>query len=59
MVLGVQWLESLGPLLWDFDRRTMAFVCDGHRILWMVADVKPALPQLLATDDDLMDDLLS
>jgi hypothetical protein len=33
MVLGVQWCESLGPLLWDFGRRTMAFVRDGHRIL--------------------------
>jgi predicted aspartyl protease len=26
MVLGVQWLESLGPILWDFGCRTMAFV---------------------------------
>jgi hypothetical protein len=24
MVLGIQWLESLGPILWDFDRRTLA-----------------------------------
>jgi hypothetical protein len=26
MLLGVQWLESLGPILWDFGRWTMAFV---------------------------------
>jgi hypothetical protein len=24
MVLGVQWLESLGPMLWDFGKRTLA-----------------------------------
>jgi hypothetical protein len=33
MVLGVHWLESLGPILWDFSRRTIAFVRDGHRVL--------------------------
>jgi hypothetical protein len=26
MVLGVQWLESLGSVLWDFASRTIAFV---------------------------------
>jgi hypothetical protein len=30
MVLGVQWLESPGPILGDFDNRTMAFVRNGH-----------------------------
>jgi hypothetical protein len=34
MVMGVQWLESLGSILWDFGRRTMAFVRNGHRVLW-------------------------
>jgi hypothetical protein len=33
MVLGVQWLESLSPILWDFGRRTMSFIQDGHRVL--------------------------
>jgi hypothetical protein len=32
MVLGVQWLESVGPILWDFSRRTMAFVQNGYLI---------------------------
>jgi hypothetical protein len=32
MVLGIQWLESLGPILWDFRNRTMAFVWNGHRV---------------------------
>jgi hypothetical protein len=33
-VLGVQWLESLGPILWDFSHRTMAFVRNGRHICW-------------------------
>jgi hypothetical protein len=32
MVLGVQWLESLGPILWDFTACTIVFVRNGHRI---------------------------
>jgi hypothetical protein len=33
IVLGVQWWESLGPILWDFEKRTMAFVRNGHQVL--------------------------
>jgi hypothetical protein len=33
MVLRVQWLESLGLILWDFDCCTMAFVRGGHKVL--------------------------
>jgi hypothetical protein len=36
MVLGVQWLESLGPVMWDFDSRTIAIVRNGHHVLWTV-----------------------
>jgi hypothetical protein len=34
MVLRVQWLESLGPILWDFTARTIVFVRNGHRVCW-------------------------
>jgi hypothetical protein len=34
MVLGVQWLESLGPILWDFTARTVVFVQNGHQVCW-------------------------
>jgi hypothetical protein len=30
MVLGDQWLESLGPILWDFGRWVLQFVRNGH-----------------------------
>jgi hypothetical protein len=29
MVLDVQWIKSLGPILWDFGSRTMMFACQG------------------------------
>ncbi|XP_062167070.1 uncharacterized protein LOC133873370 [Alnus glutinosa] len=29
MVLGVQWLQTLGPVLWDFSLMTMHYSCDG------------------------------
>jgi hypothetical protein len=42
MVLGVQWLESLGPILWDIGCHTLTFMCHGHRIQWS-PDSPPAL----------------
>ncbi|XP_026459667.1 uncharacterized protein K02A2.6-like [Papaver somniferum] len=32
VVLGVQWLETLGPITWDFKHLTMDFKRDGERI---------------------------
>jgi len=34
MVLGVSWLRSPGPILWDFDDLCMSFVHHGRRVLW-------------------------
>jgi hypothetical protein len=66
IVLDVQWLEALGPILWDFSQRTMGSVCNGHRILWHASDTEGSRSSLhgileSADDDDtsnLMDDLL-
>jgi hypothetical protein len=41
MVLGVQWLKSLGPILWDFGQRTLAFVQNRHHVLWMMTSTSP------------------
>jgi hypothetical protein len=59
MVLGVQWLESLSPILWDFGRRTLTFVHDGHRVVWCAPDAAAPLATLMAARDDLMDEQLS
>ena len=34
MVLGITWLRTLGPILWDFDDLCMAFTHQGRRVLW-------------------------
>ncbi|KAH9605981.1 hypothetical protein KSS87_012166 [Heliosperma pusillum] len=33
MVLGVQWLSSLGPVVWDFDQLKMKFMYQGKRVV--------------------------
>jgi len=33
MVLGIQWLASLGPILWDFEKLRMEFKKDGRRVV--------------------------
>lgn len=32
VVLGCHWLRTLGPLLWDFDRLSLSFWRNGHRV---------------------------
>jgi hypothetical protein len=32
MELSIQWLESLGLILWDFTARTIVFVRNGHQV---------------------------
>jgi hypothetical protein len=34
MVLGVAWLRTLGPILWDFDDLTMMFSQGGFQVQW-------------------------
>ena len=34
MVLGVTFLRTLGPILWDFDDLCMAFSRGGRRVFW-------------------------
>jgi hypothetical protein len=58
MVLGVHWLESLGPILWDFCSRTISFVRDGHGMLRTAIDTAAPAPATLAALDDTMEDLL-
>jgi hypothetical protein len=33
-ILGVDFLRTLGPILWDFDALTMTFWRQGRRIRW-------------------------
>ncbi|PKA54738.1 hypothetical protein AXF42_Ash000573 [Apostasia shenzhenica] len=33
IILGVQWLTTLGPILWNFQQLVMEFQYQGHKIL--------------------------
>lgn len=33
VVLGVNWLRTLGPISWDFEHMTMEFMFDGQPVL--------------------------
>jgi hypothetical protein len=61
MVLGVQWLESLGPILWDFSKGTIAFIRNGHLIIWSVTtpcSTSTTPSTLLAAEGELLEALL-
>ena len=34
VVLGTQWLATLGPLLWDFRTLSMKLWCGDHQVCW-------------------------
>ncbi|KAJ1400267.1 Retrotransposon gag domain [Sesbania bispinosa] len=34
VILGVKWLCTLGPILWDFSYMTMEFVINGKEVMW-------------------------
>jgi hypothetical protein len=34
IVLGVQWLRTLGPILWDFDSLFITFWRKDHQVTW-------------------------
>ena len=34
LVLGTQWMVTLGPIVWDFTARTMAFTRRDRVVCW-------------------------
>jgi hypothetical protein len=58
MVLNVQWLESLGPILWDFAARTIVFIRNGHRVCWQATEPMSSTPPLLSITVEVLEDLL-
>ena len=57
LVLGVQWLKTLGPVLTDYNQLTMSFTFEGERVL-LTGQPRPApdeanlnqLQRMIATD---------
>jgi hypothetical protein len=58
MVLDVQWLESLGLILWDFIKRTIVFIQNGHWVCWQATTLTSDAPPLLPLTGDVLEDLL-
>jgi hypothetical protein len=54
LVLGCQWLHALGPILWDFERLSMSFWRDDHRVLWFVLDAPHDDSVRAAAPDNLL-----
>jgi hypothetical protein len=57
LVLGYNWLRQLGPILWDFDKLTMAFWWMNHRVKFQGL-AAPKRPLLAATMTDNLLNLL-
>jgi hypothetical protein len=52
-VLGVHWLRTLGPILWDFAQARMTCWRDDHRVVWQGSvgrTITPVAHSLEATD---------
>ncbi|GKV33977.1 hypothetical protein SLEP1_g42408 [Rubroshorea leprosula] len=50
LILGIQWLEPLGKVLWDFSKRTLQFMYQGQMVQ---LDAAPS-PQLKWIESDQM-----
>jgi hypothetical protein len=48
MVLGVHWLRTLGPILWDFGRVHMSCWRDDHRVVWQGVPTRHTMPTVQA-----------
>ena len=59
MVLGTQWLATLGPNTWDFTAHTLTFQRHGHEVCWHGL-AGPNHPSARATtaSPSLLDELL-
>jgi hypothetical protein len=58
VVLGVQWLRSLGPFICNFEKLTLSFWCHGHMVRWTDIGGSPPPCNALDMAHKLLDTLL-
>jgi hypothetical protein len=58
VVLGIQWLRSLGPIFWDFSRLAMSFWRHDHLVILYGEASPPSRPGLASCTQELMPSLL-
>ena len=59
VILGVQWLGTLGPITWDFYNMMMTFACHGRRVIWTSLPMPSRSSHaLVCTGTNLLDDFL-
>jgi hypothetical protein len=60
MVLGTQWLATLGPILWDFGGRSLTFKWHGKSVCWQGVPGAAAFPvHTVTATPTLLDELLA
>jgi hypothetical protein len=48
----------MGPMLWDFTKRLLSFVRNGHQACWAATGATVDAPTLLVATSDVLEDLL-
>ncbi|WVZ95693.1 hypothetical protein U9M48_041425 [Paspalum notatum var. saurae] len=60
LVLGTQWMVTLGPIVWDFNSRTLAFTRQDREVRWSdVAARREPLLSTIVSPAALLEELLS
>ena len=58
LVLGVQWLRSLGPIVWDFDALSIAFWYRGRAHSWTGLGSKALAAHAIVDPRTILEELL-
>lgn len=61
LVLGIHWLTTLGPALWDFVNMTFCFGFGGKRVLWTGVETNPraTVASVASRPGDLLEESLA